>query len=144
SSPVAKPWQDGLQAQMVAWWASSPIGKLRRGGLQAQSGNFGRVEEVKQQVGNAVPSWPFESSTAYPAGLLSPPQPIRLTTGNGENLSPSDRRTDESIFGTISTPNTPPIQTTFHCKPQENDKYNVKRILELKGQNYLVNWKGYP
>ena len=37
-----------------------------------------------------------------------------------------------------------PVQTTFHCEPEKDDEYEVKEILERKGQNYLIKWKGYP
>lgn len=36
-----------------------------------------------------------------------------------------------------ANPNTP-VQTTFHCKPQEDNKYKVEEILEQKSQNYLI------
>jgi len=37
-----------------------------------------------------------------------------------------------------------PIQETFHYHPQEENRFEVERILEKKGQRYLVKWKGYP
>ena len=43
----------------------------------------------------------------------------------------------------LADPETP-VQTTFHCKPEEDDKYKIKESLEKRGQNYLVKWKGYP
>jgi len=36
------------------------------------------------------------------------------------------------------------LQTTFHFEPQENDEFEVERILEKQGRQYLVKWKGYP
>jgi hypothetical protein len=36
------------------------------------------------------------------------------------------------------------IQETFHYKPQEKNRFEVEEILEKKGQQYLVKWKGYP
>ncbi len=39
-------------------------------------------------------------------------------------------------------PNTP-IQGTFHYHPQEENRFEVERILEKKGQQYLVKWKRY-
>jgi hypothetical protein len=39
-------------------------------------------------------------------------------------------------------PNTP-IQETFHYHPQEKNRFEVERILEKKGQRYLVKWKEY-
>ena len=37
-----------------------------------------------------------------------------------------------------------PCQETFHFKQEEDDEFEVEEILEQKGQNYLVKWKGYP
>jgi hypothetical protein len=37
-----------------------------------------------------------------------------------------------------------PIQGTFHYHPQEENRFEVERILEKKGQRYLVKWKKYP
>ena len=36
-----------------------------------------------------------------------------------------------------------PIQTTFRYKSQEDQKYEVERILQQQSQRYLVKWKGY-
>ena len=35
------------------------------------------------------------------------------------------------------------IQTTFRYKSQEDQEYEVERILQQQGQRYLVKWKGY-
>jgi transposase InsO family protein len=37
-----------------------------------------------------------------------------------------------------------PLQTTFHFQTEEEDEFEVERILEQRGQRYLVKWKGYP
>jgi hypothetical protein len=37
-----------------------------------------------------------------------------------------------------------PLQTTFHFQTEEEDIFEVERILEKQGQRYLVKWKGYP
>ena len=37
-----------------------------------------------------------------------------------------------------------PVQTTFHCEPQEDNEYKIEKILKQKKQKYLVKWKGYP
>jgi hypothetical protein len=39
-------------------------------------------------------------------------------------------------------PNTP-IQETFHYYPQKENRFEVEKILEKKGQRYLVKWKRY-
>jgi len=36
------------------------------------------------------------------------------------------------------------IQETFHYKPQEKNRFEVEKVLEKKGQQYLVKWKRYP
>ena len=36
------------------------------------------------------------------------------------------------------------VQTTFRYQSQEDQEYEVERILEQQGQRYLVKWKGYP
>jgi len=36
-----------------------------------------------------------------------------------------------------------PIQETFHYHSQEKNRFEVKKILEKKGQRYLVKWKRY-
>ena len=36
------------------------------------------------------------------------------------------------------------IQTTFRYQEQENQEYEVERILQQRGQQYLVKWRGYP
>lgn len=36
------------------------------------------------------------------------------------------------------------LQTTFHFQPQEDDEYEVERIIDQRGQKYLIKWKGYP
>jgi len=35
------------------------------------------------------------------------------------------------------------IQKTFHYKSQKKNRFEVKEILEKKGQQYLVKWKEY-
>ena len=37
-----------------------------------------------------------------------------------------------------------PCQTTFHFQPEEENEFEVERILQQRGQRYLVKWKGYP
>jgi hypothetical protein len=37
-----------------------------------------------------------------------------------------------------------PIQKTFHYKSQEKNRFEVEEVLEKKGQQYFVKWKGYP
>jgi transposase InsO family protein len=37
-----------------------------------------------------------------------------------------------------------PLQTTFHFEPQEEQEFEVEKILQQRGQQYLVKWKGYP
>ncbi|GIZ39172.1 hypothetical protein CKM354_000256300 [Cercospora kikuchii] len=37
-----------------------------------------------------------------------------------------------------------PCQETFHFQPEEEDEFEVERILEKRGQKYLIKWKGYP
>ncbi len=39
-------------------------------------------------------------------------------------------------------PNTS-IQETFHYHPQKENRFEVERILEKRGQRYLVKWKRY-
>ena len=39
-------------------------------------------------------------------------------------------------------PNTS-IQKTFHYHPQKENRFEIERILEEKGQRYLVKWKKY-
>jgi len=36
------------------------------------------------------------------------------------------------------------IQETFHYHSQEENRFEVERILEKKSQRYLVKWKKYP
>jgi transposase InsO family protein len=36
-----------------------------------------------------------------------------------------------------------PLQTTFHFETQEENEFEVERILKQKGQHFLVKWKGY-
>ncbi len=35
------------------------------------------------------------------------------------------------------------LQTTWHYEPQETAEYEVEKILDQKGQRYLIKWKGY-
>ena len=37
-----------------------------------------------------------------------------------------------------------PLQTIFRYKPEEEDNFEVEKILEQDGQRYLIKWKGYP
>jgi hypothetical protein len=37
-----------------------------------------------------------------------------------------------------------PCQETFYYKEEEENEFEVEKILEQSGQNYLVKWKGYP
>ena len=36
-----------------------------------------------------------------------------------------------------------PCQETFHFVPEEETEFEVEKILEKKGQRYLIKWKGY-
>ena len=36
-----------------------------------------------------------------------------------------------------------PLQEAFHFEPQEDDMYLVEKLLDRKGQKYLVRWQGY-
>ena len=38
------------------------------------------------------------------------------------------------------------LQTTFHYQEQEDDEYEVEKIVnyDKKSQRYLIKWKGYP
>ena len=47
------------------------------------------------------------------------------------------------IFVLKSTHSNTSIQKTFRYKSQENQKYEVERILKRRGQQYLVKWKRY-
>lgn len=35
------------------------------------------------------------------------------------------------------------LQTTWHYEPQETAEYEVEKILDQRGQRYLIKWKGY-
>jgi predicted DNA-binding protein (MmcQ/YjbR family) len=37
-----------------------------------------------------------------------------------------------------------PIQETFHFETQEENEFEVEKILDQQGQQYLIKWKGYP
>ena len=37
-----------------------------------------------------------------------------------------------------------PLQETFHYQPEEEQEFEVERILKKQGQQYLVKWKDYP
>ena len=38
-----------------------------------------------------------------------------------------------------------PLQTIFHFQPEEQQEWEVEKILESGGPNrYLIKWKGYP
>jgi len=43
----------------------------------------------------------------------------------------------------LADPETP-CQETFYFEKEKEDEFEVERILEQKGQNYLIKWKGYP
>ena len=43
----------------------------------------------------------------------------------------------------LADPETP-LQETFHYQSEEEQKFEVKRILKKQGQQYLVKWKDYP
>ena len=47
------------------------------------------------------------------------------------------------IFVLKSTHSNISIQITFHYQPQEDQEYEVEEILQQRGQQYLVKWKGY-
>ena len=52
-----------------------------------------------------------------------------------------------SIFHVFVLESTHPktlVQTTFRYKSQEDQEYEVEQILQQRGQQYLVKWKGYP
>ena len=36
-----------------------------------------------------------------------------------------------------------PLQETFHYEPQEEDVFTVEKILDRRGQRYLIKWKDY-
>jgi hypothetical protein len=36
------------------------------------------------------------------------------------------------------------LQETFHQENFEDDVFEVEKILQQKGQQFLVKWKGYP
>jgi hypothetical protein len=36
------------------------------------------------------------------------------------------------------------LLTTFRSQTEEEDEFEVEKILERRGQRYLVKWKGYP
>jgi hypothetical protein len=37
-----------------------------------------------------------------------------------------------------------PIQETFHFETQEENEFEIEKILDQQGQQYLIKWKGYP
>ncbi len=37
-----------------------------------------------------------------------------------------------------------PLETQLHVEPDEDDVYEVEKILDKQGQEYLVKWKGHP
>lgn len=37
-----------------------------------------------------------------------------------------------------------PLQTTFHFQPEEEQEWEVDKILVWDGYKYLIRWKGYP
>ncbi len=39
-------------------------------------------------------------------------------------------------------PNTP-LQETFYYEIEEENEFEVEKVLAQKGQDYLVKWKGY-
>ena len=48
------------------------------------------------------------------------------------------------IFVLESTHSKTSIQTTFRYKSQEDQEYEVEQILQQRGQQYFIKWKGYP
>jgi len=59
---------------------------------------------------------------------------------------PKDAMTHPVFHISLLEPADPNIQlqTTFHFEPQEEQEFEVERILQQKGQRYLVKRKGYP
>ena len=47
------------------------------------------------------------------------------------------------IFMLKSTHSNTSIQITLRCRSQEDQEYEVERILKQRGQQYLIKWKGY-
>ena len=48
------------------------------------------------------------------------------------------------VFVLESTHSNTSIQITFRYQTQEDQKYEVERILRQQGQQYLIKWKEYP
>lgn len=76
--------------------------------------------------------------------------PFFIKTVKGPVNYELDLPPDAKIFPTFhisylepADPDTP-VQTTFRYEPQEETEYEVEEILEQRGQQYLVKWKGYP
>jgi len=59
---------------------------------------------------------------------------------------PKDARVFPAICISLLEPADPttPLQDTFCFHPQEEEQYEVEEILQQKGQEYLIKWKGYP
>jgi hypothetical protein len=59
---------------------------------------------------------------------------------------PSDTRKHQVFHISQLEPADPetPLQETFHQENFEDDVFEVEKILQQKGQQFLVKWKGYP
>ena len=59
---------------------------------------------------------------------------------------PSDTKIHPVFHVSLLEPADPetPIQDTFHFQYENDDEYEVERILAQDGQRYLIKWKGYP
>jgi hypothetical protein len=58
---------------------------------------------------------------------------------------PPDARIHPVFHVSLLEPANPdtPLQTTFHFEPQEDDVFEVDKIIKFDGTKYLVHWKGY-
>jgi transposase InsO family protein len=58
---------------------------------------------------------------------------------------PKDARIHPVFHVSLLEPAHPdiPLQETFQFEPEETEEYEVEKILNHKGQRYLVRWKGY-
>ena len=59
---------------------------------------------------------------------------------------PDDARIHPVFHISLLEPADPetPLQTSFHFQVEEDDEFEVEKILKQDGQQYLVKWKGYP